>query len=69
MSHDTLDPLLTPGEVAEHLRIDRETVYLWMRKGIIRYVEIGVGEWRPRKRVRTSEVARQLREPQSQRSI
>lgn len=57
------DPLLSPADVARALNINRETVYTWMRKGIIRYVEIGAGSRRPRKRVRASEVARQLREP------
>lgn len=57
------DPLLTPREVARRLGLHRETVYQWMRKGVIRYVEIGRGTTRPRKRIAESEVARQLREP------
>lgn len=63
--YDPNDPLLTPAEVAHRLGLHRETVYEWMRKGVIRYVEIGQGRKRPRKRVRTSELARQVRAPQS----
>ena len=60
--YDPNDLLLTPQEVARRLSINRETVYLWMRKGVIHYVTVGQGRRRPRKRIRTSEVARQLRE-------
>lgn len=63
--YDPADPLLTPRDVARRLGIHRETVYEWMRKGIILYVEIGQGRQRPRKRIRESEVVRQLREPSS----
>lgn len=60
--YDPADKLLTPQQVADRLNVHRETVYEWMRKGIIQYVEIGLGQQRPRKRVRESEVARQLRD-------
>lgn len=61
--YDPNDLLLTPREVARRLGLHRDTVYQWMRKGIIRYVTIGKTHERPRKRIRESEVARQLREP------
>jgi excisionase family DNA binding protein len=57
------DPLLTPSAVAARLCLHRETVYDWMRRGVIRYVIIGRGTQRPRKRIRASEVERQIRNP------
>lgn len=59
------DPLLKPSEVATSLGLHRETIYLWMRKGIIRFVIVGQGEKRPRKRIRESEMRRHIREPQT----
>ena len=61
--YDPDDRLLSPADVADRLGLNRETVYAWMRKGILRYVEIGLGKTKPRKRIRESELARQIREP------
>lgn len=37
--------LLTPQEVAELLRVDRQTVYRWLRQGDLQAIKIG-GVWR-----------------------
>lgn len=59
---DHNDPLLTPAEAAKRLGIHRETLYLWMKKGAVRYVLVGRFVGRRKKRIRASEVARQLEE-------
>lgn len=39
--------LLTADEVADYLRVDRNTIYIWCRKGILPAIKIGK-EWRIR---------------------
>lgn len=36
-----MDKLYTPEEVAEHLKVSRETVYNWLRCGKLQAVKIG----------------------------
>ncbi len=36
-----LAALLTPGEVCALLRVQRSTLYAWVRRGKIRYVKVG----------------------------
>jgi excisionase family DNA binding protein len=47
----TDDPLITPEQAAKRLGVSAETIRRWMRKGVIRYVEIGPYR---RKRIRAS---------------
>lgn len=42
------EELLTPEEVAEHLRISRQTVYRHLRKGLLPGIKVGE-QWRIRK--------------------
>lgn len=50
------DPLRTPTFAARALGVVPQTVHRWMRKGIIRFIE--VGPYR-KKRIYDSEIARQ----------
>lgn len=53
MSKRTESPYLTPDEAAAILRVDRRTVYTWLRSKRLKAVKIG-GVWRiPRSAVRT----------------
>lgn len=61
--YDPSDPLLRPRDVAGTLGIHKETLYRWMRLGIIAFVYVGPETaQRRRKRIRTSEVTRILEE-------
>lgn len=40
-----VDELLTPAEVAEHLRVDREVVYKWLKNKKLKGVHAG-RHWR-----------------------
>lgn len=37
----TVSALLTPAETATHARVDRSTVYRWIRTGQLRAVRVG----------------------------
>jgi excisionase family DNA binding protein len=50
------DRLRTPTFAARRLGVTPQTVYRWMRKGIIRYSEVGPFK---KKRIADSEIARQ----------
>lgn len=52
------DPLHTPAFAARALGVTRQTIHRWMRKGVIRYIEIGP---RKMKRIYASEITRQRR--------
>ncbi len=39
------DKLLTPGQVAKHLQVNKHTVTQWLRRGHLRGFKIGK-EWR-----------------------
>ena len=36
-----MEKLYTPEEVAEHLKVSRETIYIWLRSGKLRAAKIG----------------------------
>lgn len=40
-----MQQLYTPEEVADRLKVDRQTVYLWLRKGALKGYKAGV-QWR-----------------------
>jgi len=50
------DRLRTPTFAARRLGVTPQTIYRWMRKGIIDYVEVGPFH---KKRITDSEIARQ----------
>ena len=41
LGRNAMDPVLTVGQAAEHLRVSRRTIDNWMRRGIIPYLKIG----------------------------
>lgn len=50
------DPLRSPTFAARALGVTPQTIHRWMRKGIIRYVEVGPFK---KKRIYDSEIRRQ----------
>lgn len=49
-------PYLTPAEAAKILRVDRRTIYEWLRSGKLKAVKFG-GAWRiPRKSIDPEEL-------------
>ncbi len=40
-----MDRLLTADEVADYLRVDRNTIYIWCREGVLPAIKVGK-EWR-----------------------
>ena len=55
-----VDPLLTPQDVAEELKVTAETVRGWIRRGLLRPIDLGEAGRRPSIRVRRSELERFL---------
>jgi hypothetical protein len=56
---DQDDKLLKPKDVAAALSLDPETLYRWMRNGVVNFVLVGpVDSKRRRKRIRSSELTR-----------
>lgn len=51
-----MEPLITINELAEYLKVNRATIYYWIRNQQINYVKVGT-----RYRFRRSEVERFLR--------
>lgn len=39
-------PFLTPEEAAAYFRVDRRTVYLWLRQGSLSGLKVGEHAWR-----------------------
>lgn len=55
-----VDALLTPQDVAEELKVTAETVRGWIRRGLLRPIDLGESGRRPSIRVRRSELDRFL---------
>jgi predicted site-specific integrase-resolvase len=56
---DPTDKLLKPKDVAAALSLNPETLYRWMRNGVVQFVWVGPKDAkRRRKRIHASELAR-----------
>lgn len=61
--YDPNDRLLKPRDVAAALGLHAETLYRWMRNGVVSYVLVGPEtSQRRRKRIRESEMQRLMAE-------